>query len=128
MKSHKIVNASFAVLFNYLLYSYITRLEKIGCQCGLENHGKIIKSSILINYIIILGTLFTESIPPVTRVFIALSDLVFTIYAFIFLYRLKNEKCKCSDDIIRDVYYYYYLLTFILTLLFLALLLLFIIF
>lgn len=128
MKSAKIVNASIAILFNYLLYSYISRLESIGCNCNLETHGNIVKSSIIINYIIIFGTLISDSIPQATKILIVLSDITFTIYTFLFLYRLKNEKCKCSDHIIRDVYYYYYLLTVILILLLVSLLLLSMIF
>ena len=127
MKNTKIINSFIAVLFNYLLFSYISRLEKIGCDCGLKRHGEIVKTSIIVNYFIIFGVLFTDSIPPVTRVLIAFADLTFTLYTFIFLYRLKNEKCKCSNSIIRDVYYYYYLLNFILVGLLLALIVLFII-
>lgn len=126
MNQNKIFSSSIAILFNYLLFSYIQRLENIGCDCGLKTHGQIIKGSILLNYIIIIGNLVSSSIPPVTRVFIILSDIVFSIYAFIYLYRLKVEKCKCSDSIIRDVYYYYYALTVFLLISLLTLSILFI--
>uniref|UniRef100_A0A6C0CUI7 Vitamin K epoxide reductase domain-containing protein n=1 Tax=viral metagenome TaxID=1070528 RepID=A0A6C0CUI7_9ZZZZ len=128
MNEKKIISSSIAILFNYLLFSYIQRLEKIGCDCGLEKHSNIVKSSIIINYIIIFGKLFTKSVPPVTIVLISLSDIVFTIYTFIFLYRLKTEKCKCSDSTVRDVYYYYYLLVVILIALLISLLLVYIVF
>lgn len=128
MKEKKIFGSSIAILFNYLLYSYIQRLEKIGCDCGLKTHGQIIKSSILLNYFIIIGNLVYGSIPPVTRVFIMISDIAFVIYTFIYLYRLKVEKCKCSESIIREVYYYYYALTIFLLFSLLTLSILFILF
>lgn len=128
MNEKKIFSSSIAILFNYLLFSYIQRLEKIGCDCGLKRHSDIVKTSIIINYIIIFGKLFTKSVPPVTLVLIALSDIAFTIYTLIFLYRLKNEKCKCSDSMVRDVYYYYYLLIIILIALLVSLLVVYIVF
>lgn len=128
MNEKKIFSSSIAILFNYLLFSYIQRLEQIGCDCGLKRHSDIVKTSIIINYIIIFGKLFTKSTPPVTLVLIALSDIAFTIYTFIFLYRLKNEKCKCSDSMVRDVYYYYYLLIIILIALLVSLLIVYIVF
>jgi hypothetical protein len=128
MNEKKIFSSSIAILFNYLLFAYIQRLEKIGCDCGLKTHGQTIKASILLNYFIIIGNLVFGSIPPATRVFIMISDIAFVIYTFIYLYRLKVEKCKCSESIIREVYYYYYALTIFLLFSLLTLSILFILF
>lgn len=33
MKVSRIIASIFSILFNYLLYTYLTRLENIGCEC-----------------------------------------------------------------------------------------------
>lgn len=104
----KITSSIFGVLFNYLLYAYITKLENIGCECADSHITKVIKSSILINYLLIFGSLFFEGIPSVTLILIFIYNVISTYTTFMFLHSLKNKKCKCSDSIIRDIYYYYY--------------------
>lgn len=116
MNSNNLVNAVFSILFNYLLYAYLNRLENIGCDCGLKMQRYSIKSSIVLNYILILGSLLYSDVPDVTKIMIFIYNLSSTFNIFTYLYALKNEKCKCSDSIIRDIYYYYYYLNLLLIL------------
>ena len=110
----KLPNAVFSVLFNYLLYTYITRLEDISCNCGLTSHRLSIKSSIIINYLLLFGFLIFDEVPLITKIMIFIYNYASSINIFLYLYKLKNEKCKCSDSLIRDIYYYYYYLNFLL--------------
>ena len=118
------LSAIFSVLFNYLLYTYLDRLEKIGCDCGLVVQRASIKSSVILNYILIFGSVMYEGkVPLVTSIMVMIYNIVSTINIFIYLYKLKNEKCKCSESLVRDVYYYYYYLNFVLIMLLLTMML-----
>lgn len=128
MNPAKVSGATVSFLFNYLLLAYITKLENIGCDCGMNVYANTMKSSILVNFVIIFGSIITENIPPFTKLVIMISDIIFSVYTFIYLYRLKSEKCKCSDSIVRDVYYYYYFINFIILALLISLFVLLLIF
>jgi len=110
----RIVSATISILFNYMLYAYLERLENISCKCSDDMRKNVIKTIIIVNYVLIFGVLFYGKVPVTTAVFSSIMSLVFAVYTFTYLYRLKNEKCDCSDSMIRDVYYYYYFITFLL--------------
>ena len=128
MNLSKVNGATVSFLFNYLLLAYISKLERIGCDCGLTAHRLAVKSSIIVNFVVIFGYIITDTIPPFTKILIVMSDILFSIYIFVYLYRLKGEKCKCSDGIVRDVYYYYYLINMIIVALLVSLFVLLLIF
>ena len=114
MNSVKLYSAIVSVLFNYLLYGYLHKLEKIGCDCSNTVKSNTISSIIIVNYILIFGVLFVGKIPPSTGVLASILSLVFAVCTFLYLHELKVKKCKCSESLIRDIYYYYYLIIFLL--------------
>ena len=124
MNSVKLYSAIVSVLFNYLLYGYLHKLEKIGCDCSDTVKSNTITSIIIVNYILIFGVLFVGKIPPSTGVFASILSIVFAVTTFLYLHELKEKKCKCSDSIIRDVYYYYYMIIFLLYITMISLILL----
>jgi hypothetical protein len=109
----KIISAFVSVLFNYMLFNYLERIEK--CNCVKEYHGiKVSKSLILVNYIIIFGMLFVPQIPKTTAIFLTFYNITVAVSTFLYMKFLKESNCKCSESIVRDFYYYYYLILFIL--------------
>lgn len=111
----KSISSIVGILVNYLLYSYIVRLENTGCDCDLFLYGTSIKSSIILNYILIFGNyMYEDNIPLVTKFMIFIYNMISSVNTFVYLYLLKNKKSKCSDSMIRDVYFYYYYLNFLL--------------
>ena len=110
----KIFSAAVSILFNYMLYAYLDRLDEVGCKCSDDVKKEAIKAMILVNYVLVFGVLVFGKIPPSTAVLSSTMSFVFAVFTFTYLYRLKNKKCKCSDSMVRDVYYYYYLITFLL--------------
>lgn len=114
IKGTMIFSAAISILFNYMLYAYLDRLDEVGCKCSDDVKKEAIKAMIIVNYILIFGVLLFGKIPPSTAVLSSIMSLVFAVFTFTYLYRLKKEKCECSDSMIRDVYYYYYLITFLL--------------
>lgn len=121
MNSVKLMNFVAGFVFNAILYIYISKLENIGCTCALNTYGNVTKTTIIINFIVLFGLLFFDNPTTVTRLFIFGYSMLSVFYTFIYLYKLKNEKCKCSDGLVRDIYYYYYLLKIILLTFFLFL-------
>lgn len=113
MNTSKIFSALISILFNYILYAYLERLEKIGCDCSNTIMSNSIKSMILVNYVLIFGILFVGEIPRSTGAFASMLSIVYAISIFTYLHSLKQKQCECSDSMIRDIYYYYYFLIFV---------------
>lgn len=111
----KIISAFITIMFNYMLFNYLDRIEK--CTCAKEYYGlKISKSLILVNYLIIFGMLFVPEIPKTTAIFLTFYNITVAVSTFVYMKFLRDSNCKCSDSIVRDFYYYYYLILFILDL------------
>lgn len=113
LSKQKLISASVSILFNYMLFAYLDRIEK--CNCANNYNGiKVSKSFILINYMIIFGMLFLPEIPKSTAIFLTFYNITVAVSTFLYMKYLKESNCKCSDSIVRDFYYYYYLILFIL--------------
>jgi len=116
-----IVANSFLGIFLLLLaYTYIDKLEKIGCACSESKYRKFLKNFALFAIVYLLVTML---IPPsaavemfgvagsiaykvVNMVFFVLS-FVFFVLAMLYVRNLINEKCQCSEDVRREVLYIY---------------------
>ena len=114
MDPSRIFSAAVSILFNYMLYAYLDRMEEVGGKCSNDLKRDAIKTIIVVNYIIIFGVLLYGKVPASTAVLSSIMSMVFAVFTFTYLHQLKAEKCKCSNSMIRDVYYYYYLITFLL--------------
>lgn len=98
------------------VYTYIEKLENIGCACSIHPNREFIKGySIFAMVFLLLATL----IPPtfiidqfgyVIASIFTFVKFVFYIICIVFFYMildytrfLVNEKCKCSDDMRREL-------------------------
>lgn len=108
------------VVLMALTYTYIEKLERINCACAEHPYKNFIK-----NYIIfaISFLLITAFLPPsmvlgvlgpiygvvylIIKWIYVISTLIFFIYALRYVQYLTREKCKCSEDIRRDVLYWW---------------------
>lgn len=108
------------VVLMALTYTYIDKLERINCACAEHPYKNFIK-----NYIIfaICFLLITAFLPPsmvvgflgpiyglvylIIKWVYVIATLVFFIYALRYVQYLTREKCKCSEDIRRDVLYWW---------------------
>lgn len=101
-----------SVLFNYMLFAYLDKLEKCPCSKGY-NGLKVTKGMIIVNYIIIFGLLFVPEIPKTTAIFLTFYNITVAVSTFMYMKHLKQSNCKCSDSAVRDFYYYYYIVLFL---------------
>lgn len=103
------------ILFG-LTYTYIVSLENKGCKCAQTSDSNFIKSFSLFGIIFLLVVMFIphkliyKTVGPTLSILINSVEVVFlliSIYWFYVTYRytryLVNEKCKCSDDMRREI-------------------------
>ena len=107
---------SFVFLILIAVYSYVIKLEDVGCACSEHPNKEFIKQFSILAFIVLLVLIF---LPPnfVADTFGNLIAGLFTVVKFIFYMicivyfymildytrYLVNEKCKCSEDIRREL-------------------------
>jgi hypothetical protein len=113
--SSAIIQAIFAILLIIIL-SYIYKLENMGCECSEHPNKEFIKNFTIVAlaYFVItsiislksvaesMGFVVVQLLSIATFVFF-LMFVVYIYYAFDYVRYLTNEKCKCSEDISRDI-------------------------
>ena len=107
-------SSAISVLLNYMVFAYLEKLERLSCKCANINYSKILKSSILTNYIIIIGTLLFEEIPKPMISILTIYNIISSFSIFLYVRKLRLSNCKCSESLSREVIYFYYLVTFLL--------------
>lgn len=112
-----------SVILNFLIfllliaaYTYIIKLEQTGCVCAEHANQNFIKNFSLfaIGYLAVITFIpinsVIESLGPIVAGLFALINFIFYIVCVIYFFMvfnytryLVNEKCKCSDDIRREI-------------------------
>jgi membrane-associated HD superfamily phosphohydrolase len=103
-----------------LTYTYIDKLERINCACAEHPYKDFIKKYIIFAICFLLVTAFLPpslvvgAVGPVYGIIYliikwiyVIATVVFFIYALRYVQYLTREKCKCSEDIRRDVLYWW---------------------
>jgi predicted tellurium resistance membrane protein TerC len=89
------------ILFSWFYY-YLDKLEKIGCACALNKTRTLLMVSIGVIVVLrLVDAVFP--LPNLAQLLVTFASLAFVILAFVYIRRLKNEKCKCSETTARDV-------------------------
>jgi hypothetical protein len=104
------------VILLVIIWSYIYKLENVGCDCSEHSNKDFIKSFTVIalvyfaitSFISIksiaksMGTAIVQLLAFGSFIFF-LTFVVYIYYAFDYVRYLMNEKCKCSEDLRRDI-------------------------
>lgn len=112
----KFVYSILTIILLIFIYTYLTSLESKGCQCATTPNTNFIKGFTLFAIIYLI---FTGFVPDrmVEKTFglsvFGLYKFIDIIFILIFIYYiysvfqytryLVNEKCKCSEDIRREI-------------------------
>lgn len=112
----KVFYSVITVILLIVIYTYINSLENKGCQCALPPNINFIKGFTIfaIIYLIFTGLVSEKVIYDNFGVnILIINKFVDLIFALVFVYylyevviytrRLVNEKCKCSEDIRREI-------------------------
>lgn len=110
-----------------MTYAYVDKLEKTGCACADHPYRKFIKTfpMVAVVYIVVFlflsPTMIFDAFGSVGKfvmdalVFLfGIASIVFFVMAFMYTRYLMREKCKCSEDVRRDVLYIWSLLEIVL--------------
>jgi hypothetical protein len=101
-----------------MTYTYIDKLEKTGCECARHPYRNFIKGYTLFAIIYIalmfmipvsmavkMGGKSAALLYMVANLLFVVVSIVFFICSIIYIRYLMKEKCKCSEDIRREVLY-----------------------
>ncbi len=106
----EIVNAILGLVIfviQVLIVKYLINLEKIGCECAENWRRKFIIFYLIfvLAYSVII-ILVPQTLPPIIQ-FVLLSlgvaNIIITIQ---YVYKLKKDKCECSESIMREILYF----------------------
>jgi len=113
--SSLIIQMIFVILL-LIIYTYLYKLENIGCECSEHPNKDFIKNFTIIALLYFFITAFVSlksvarSMGGVIVQLVAIATFVFFLlfvvyiyYAFDYVKYLTNEKCKCSEDMSRDI-------------------------
>jgi hypothetical protein len=112
----KFIYSILTIILLVFIYTYLSNLEAKGCACAMSPNNNFIKGFTLfaIIYLIFTGILpdktvkdtFGPSVLGLYKFIDIMFILVFIYYIYsVFQYTryLVNEKCKCSEDIRREI-------------------------
>lgn len=106
------------VIFTFLIimYTYLNKLETIGCECADHPYRKMIKSFTYFAFIFLIFTsvvstdLIGEYLGDSMALLYSFVKIIFYTICIVYFYMvlvftryLVNEKCRCSDDIRREI-------------------------
>lgn len=101
-------------------YMYLDKLEKTGCLCAEHPYKKYMKVYSVFAFVYILVMMFIPksfmneksnvimlAVTAVLSVAFLVGTVVFFVYSIKYVNYLVREKCKCSEDVRREVLYYW---------------------
>lgn len=117
------VNFIVNVILNFLTvllyvasYMYIVNLEEKGCKCAEHRNRSFIKNFSLFAIVYLLITMviptgfITNTFGPIVAILYSVVQLIFLVTSIVYFFMaldytryLINEKCKCSEDIRREI-------------------------
>jgi hypothetical protein len=110
-----------------MTYTYVDKLEKLGCACSESQYRSYIKSYSIFLIIYLFATMLMPASAiadmfgdvgtyayMVIRPLVSVATIVFIVLTVMYLRDLVNKKCQCSEDIRREVLYIYYIIEVIL--------------
>lgn len=112
----KFIYSILTIVLLIFIYTYISSLEEKGCKCAMTSQTAFIKGFTLfaIIYLIFTGFVsdkyFYEIFGSNILILYKYIDLIFIVVFIYYLYvvfqytrYLVNEKCKCSEDMRREI-------------------------
>ena len=101
------------------VYTYIIKLEEIGCACSEYEYRTFLKNFSLFSFVYLIITMFVSPNVLFNKVGVigaslyVVLDIIYIICTIVFFWQaicytrfLVNEKCKCSEDYRRELIMY----------------------
>jgi hypothetical protein len=106
-----------------VVYTYMLKLERVGCPCAEHPYADFIKkyslfAMIFLAFLVLVpaatatrlfGEVFGFAL-AIIKILFAIATVMFYIYAIQYVSYLMREKCRCSEDMRREVMYFFSIL------------------
>jgi hypothetical protein len=112
----------FGVIVLGLTYTYIDKMEKMGCACSIHPYRDFIKTWSLVALFVVLVGMFApvslvhqfdsslgRAYAYVSFAFL-MAHLVYIVMTLMYIDDLIKKKCACSQDIRRELLYIWFIL------------------
>ena len=109
-----------------LTYTYIEKLEKTGCACSEHKYRNFVKKFSIFAIVFIAVVMFVpvdtwaRALGPIgslvlggIKILFGVATIAFFVMTIIYVRYLMKEKCKCSEDMRREVLYLWAILEII---------------
>jgi hypothetical protein len=109
---------SIAVGISLVALTWIHKLEEISCKCSEDFKRDYIKYFLYIYIGLYTVAAFSSILQlsgyrykinttlfKIFKIIFYIASLLNSIFAIIYIYRLKEIDCKCSEDVRREIYY-----------------------
>jgi hypothetical protein len=112
----------FGVIILGMTYTYIDKMERLGCACAEHPYRNFIKYWTLVSLFIVVFMMFVPldvvdghdsklgMFYAVFHFLFLVTHLVYLVLSLIYIDHLVKEKCKCSEDVRRELLYFWFLL------------------
>lgn len=111
------------ITLQMLIIKYLMDLEQLGCECSMDWRRNYIIYFLFVAVVFGGSTVFLDvKFPPIVQTAMFVMAVLNAIYAIQYIYRLKKEKCECSESVYREILYviailnaimYFFMLLFI---------------
>lgn len=114
-----VIGSLIGIILLGMTYTYIVKMEDMGCECAEHPYRDFVKKYCLFAIGFLLITMFVpvdavvKAFGPIgslvfklIKVAYMLATFVFFVLAYIYVRYLTYEKCKCSEDVRREILYF----------------------
>ena len=118
----------FGLIILGMTYAYIDKMEKTGCSCSEHKYRNFIKMWSMISFVVVAIMMFAPAglVSQYSaqmgwvylwfyKVFLVV-HVVYLILSLVYIDYLVKEKCKCSEDMRRELMYYWFIIRAVLIL------------
>ena len=107
-----VISTIIGLLLQMYFIQYMVHLEQIGCRCarGWDYYYIFVYVALMFIYecyfgyeLLTAGITKTIKLSAVLHLPVFLATIMFIVAIFMYLRRVKREKCECSADVARDV-------------------------
>lgn len=113
-----------SLIFNYIVYQYLQRLEESQCKCSKSWKRNILKNFTVYNFVFLICSIIYPKIPMSISYIMSIYSFIYFIFIFSYTHKLREKKCQCSKGTDSNIIYYYYMTRFVLYMFFTCILLL----
>lgn len=103
---HVIFNLLYIAVWTFILL-YIIRLEEMGCECAQGWRRVFIKYYIMFIIAMVLlgmfGIFSTKELSPMLMTLQFALTIFFISVVYHYIHELKVKKCRCSENMARDI-------------------------